>query len=196
MPVVRGPDYLLDGVTMHLLANELPANSLLAALLLTVMAAAWTDFHTWRIPNSLLAPSAAAALMLSAFVPAAQGLYSSLLGAAVGLLIFLPLYILKGMAAGDVKLMTVIGLYAGPQLTLDISLLTALIGGLWVVILFNREMSVENHNDSLGVCLRHRTLRRSNRSKKFIPQNKSLLIPYGVVIAVGTIAALGIASTH
>jgi hypothetical protein len=42
---------------MHLLANELPANSLLAALLLTVMAAAWTDVHTWRIPNRLLAPS-------------------------------------------------------------------------------------------------------------------------------------------
>ena len=181
---------------MHLLANELPANSLLAALLLTVMAAAWTDFHTWRIPNRLLAPSAAAALMLSAFVPGAQGLYLSLLGAAVGLLIFMPLYLLKGMAAGDVKLMTVIGLYAGPQLTVDIALLTALIGGMWVVILFNREMTVENHNDSFGVCLRHRTLRRSNRSKKFVPQNKSLLIPYGVVIAVGTITALGIASTH
>jgi prepilin peptidase CpaA len=160
------------------------------------MAAAWTDFHTWRIPNRLLAPSAAAALMLSAFVPGAQGLYLSLVGAAVGLLIFLPLYLLKGMAAGDVKLMTVIGLYAGPQLTLDIALVSALIGGLWVVILFNREMSVENHNDSFGICLRHRTLRRSNRSKKFVPQNKSLLIPYGVVIAVGTIAALGIASTH
>ena len=181
---------------MHLLANELPANSLLAALLLTVMAAAWTDFHTWRIPNRLRAPSAAAALMLSAFVPGAQGLYLSLLGAAVGLLIFMPLYLLKGMAAGDVKLMTVIGLYAGPQLTVDIALLTALIGGMWVVILFNREMTVENHNDSFGVCLRHRTLRRSNRSKKFVPQNKSLLIPYGVVIAVGTITALGIASTH
>jgi prepilin peptidase CpaA len=118
------------------------------------------------------------------------------LGAAVGLLIFLPLYILKGMAAGDVKLMTVIGLYAGPQLTVDIALVSALIGGLWVIILFNREMSVENYNDSFGVCLRHRTLRRSHRSKKFIPQNKSLLIPYGVVIAVGTIVALGIASAQ
>ena len=196
MPVVRGLAYPIDGVTMHLLANELPANTLLVALLLTVMAAAWSDFQQWRIPDRLLVPSAAVALMLSTFTPSAQGLYLSLLGAAVGLLIFLPLYVLKGMAAGDVKLMTVIGLYAGPQLTVDIALVSALIGGLWVVILFNREMSIENHNDSFGVCLRHRTLRRSNRSKKFIPQNKSLLIPYGVVIAVGTIIALGIVSTH
>ena len=181
---------------MHLLAYDLPANSLLAALLLTVVAAAWTDFQQWRIPNRMLVPSAVAALILSTYAPGAQGLYLSLLGAAVGLLIFLPLYALKGMAAGDVKLMSVIGLYAGPQLTLDIALVSALIGGLWVVILFNREMSVENHNDSFGVCLRHRTLRRSNRAKKFVPQNKSLLIPYGVVIAVGTIVALGIVSTH
>ena len=119
---------------MQLLANELPANSLLAALLLTVVAAAWTDFQQWRIPNRLLVPSAVAALILSTYAPGAQGLYLSLLGAAVGLLIFLPLYALKGMAAGDVKLMSVIGLYAGPQLTLDIALVSALIGGLWVVI--------------------------------------------------------------
>jgi sporulation protein YlmC with PRC-barrel domain len=79
---------------------------------------------------------------------------------------------------------------------LDIALLSALLGGLWVVILFNREMSVETHNESFGICPRHRTLRRSNRGKKFIPQNKSLLIPYGVVIAVGTIVALGIVSTR
>jgi Flp pilus assembly protein protease CpaA len=32
--------------------------------LLTVVAAAWTDFQQWRIPNRLLVPSAAAALML------------------------------------------------------------------------------------------------------------------------------------
>ena len=37
MPVVRGLDYLLDGVTMHLLANEIPTNSLLAALLLNTL---------------------------------------------------------------------------------------------------------------------------------------------------------------
>lgn len=181
---------------MHLLANEFPANSLLAPLLLTVAAAAWSDFKQLQIPNRLLVPSAAAALFLSALDSTAQGLYFSLLGAAVGLIIFLPLYILKGMAACDVKLMTVIGLYSGPQLTLDIAFVSALIGGLWVFILFNREMSVENHSYSFGICLRHRTLRRSNRSNKFIPQNKSLLIPYGVVMTVGMIVALGIVSTH
>ena len=47
---------------------------------------------------------------------------ASLVGGLVGGMVFLPLYLLRGMAAGDVKLMAVIGLYAGAALTLDIDL--------------------------------------------------------------------------
>ena len=47
---------------MHLLANGPPQGVIVIALMLTVIAAAWTDYKEWRIPNALLAPSAAAAL--------------------------------------------------------------------------------------------------------------------------------------
>ncbi|MFM8466021.1 MAG: prepilin peptidase, partial [Oxalobacteraceae bacterium] len=97
---------------MKFLAQHLPAYGALAGLLLTVLWAAWVDLRQWRIPNRLLAPSAAAALMLSAFMPGGQGLAASLLGGLVGLMVFMPLYLLKGMAAGDVKLMGVVGLYS------------------------------------------------------------------------------------
>ncbi len=135
---------------MHLLANGPPQSIIVIALVLTVMAAAWTDYREWRIPNALLAPSAAAALMLSTFVPGGQGLVHVLLGALAGLLIFMPLYLLKGMGAGDIKLMTVIGLYAGPNLTLDIALVTALIGGVWVIALFNQEIFADRYKTALG----------------------------------------------
>ena len=181
---------------MHLLANGTPQSIIVVALVLTVMVAAWTDLQEWRIPNALLAPSAAAALMLSTFAPGSQGITLSLLGAAAGLFIFLPLYLLKGMGAGDIKLMGVIGLYAGPDLTLDIALLTALIGGLWVIVLFNREMSVAQFKTPLGYFLRHRWQTKTTEGKKMNHQNKSLLIPYGVVIALGTLIALGIAGTR
>ncbi len=187
---------------MKLLAETLPADSLIAGLLLTVLCAAWYDLRQWRIPNRLLAPSAAAALMLSAFVPGGQGLAASLLGGLVGLLVFMPLYLLRGMAAGDVKLMSVIGLYAGAALTLDIALMTALIGGVWVIALFQWELHGGTGRMSrfgmnrFGICLRHRSVRASainTNSGKPAPQNKSLLIPYGAVIAVGTVLALLIA---
>ncbi len=118
------------------------------------------------------------------------------MGAVTGLLIFMPLYLLKGMVAGDIKLMAVIGLYAGPHLTLDIALLTALIGGLWVIALFNQEMSVERYKTPLGFLLRHKSQIKTKEMNKITHQNKSLLIPYGVVIAMGTIIALGIASSR
>lgn len=182
---------------MHLLANGAPqSNIVVVALVMTVMSAAWTDYREWRIPNALLAPSAAAALMLSTFAPGGQGLMQAFMGAVAGLLIFMPLYLLKGMGAGDIKLMAVIGLYAGPDLTLDIALLTALMGGLWVIVLFNQEMSVERYKTPLGFFLRHKDQTKTKETKKITQQNKSLLIPYGVVIAMGTIIALGIASSR
>ena len=76
---------------MKLLAQHLPSYAAVAGLLLTVIVAAWTDLRHWRIPNQLLAPSAAAALMLSVFAPGAQGLTASLLGGLVGLMVFMPL---------------------------------------------------------------------------------------------------------
>jgi prepilin peptidase CpaA len=191
---------------MKFLAQHLPAYGALAGLLLTVLWAAWVDLRQWRIPNRLLAPSAAAALMLSAFMPGGQGLAASLLGGLVGLMVFMPLYLLKGMAAGDVKLMGVVGLYSGAALTLDIALLTALIGGLWVITLFQWQMHGNPTRDpkrirQFGICLRHRGLRanthmntHANASAKAAAQNKSLLIPYGAVIATGTVLALLIAS--
>jgi len=181
---------------MHLLASGTPQSSIVVALVATVMIAAWSDLREWRIPNALLAPSAAAALMLSTFAQGGQGITLSLIGAAAGLFIFLPLYLLKGMGAGDIKLMTVIGMYAGPDLTMDIALLSALIGGLWVIVLLNHEMSVEPFKGPIGFFLRHKLQSKETEGKNVNQQNKRLLIPYGVVIAVGTIIALGIASSH
>ena len=180
---------------MQLLAKTLPAAASMAGLVITVLIAAWSDLKTWRIPNQLLAPSAAAAVMLSVFAPEGQGWLAALLGGVVGIAVFMPLYLLKGMAAGDVKLMGVIGLYSGTALTLDIALMTALIGGAWVVLMFQREMhGVPNLPHWMGVCLRHRHQDASRKKDKSPVQNKSLLIPYGPVIAIGTFLALTIAS--
>ena len=179
---------------MQLLAKTLPAAASTAGLVITVLVAAWADLKSWRIPNQLLAPSAAAALMLSAFAPGGQGIAAALLGGVAGLLIFMPLYLLKGMAAGDVKLMSVIGLYSGWALTLDIALLTALIGGAWVALMLRLETrGAPAIPRWMGVCLRHRSRNGARKTGKRAGQNKSLLIPYGPVIATGTFLALTIA---
>ena len=176
---------------MNLLAHEALPVSSLVALTITVCIAAWTDWTSWRIPNWLVAGSAAAALMLAAFAPDGIGLQPCLSGAAVGFGVFLPLYLVKGMAAGDVKLMSVIGMYAGPWMAIDIALLTCLIGGAWALV----AMALKKDPGLLPWLALQWQARQVRRSVP-VPrgaqpaQAAKQMIPYGVVIALGTFAAL------
>lgn len=53
-----------------------------------------------------------------------------LVGGIVGLLVFMPLYVVSAMGAGDIKLMAVVGTFLGVKGVLLSALFTALAGGL------------------------------------------------------------------
>src|SRR6185437_16974645 len=59
-----------------------------------------------------------------------HGIVVALLGLGLSLLIYIPLYLVRGMGAGDVKLMAAVGSIAGPHNWLVIFVVTALLGGL------------------------------------------------------------------
>ena len=89
------------------------------------------DLRQRRIPNRLLAIGLLAALVLQlGSGPPSALLTSYLAGFALGLLMFLPLYLLGGMAAGDVKLMATVGAFVGPALVFQSSLATYCFGGV------------------------------------------------------------------
>lgn len=104
-------------------------------LVVFVSIAAMTDLRSRRIPNALVASGLAASLMLHGFSPAGQGLAFALLGALTGFALFLPMYLLKGMAAGDVKLMAAVGAFAGPATTVHIALAAFVVGGVLAIVL-------------------------------------------------------------
>lgn len=164
----------------------------MVGLMVTVLIAAWTDLSTWRIPNRLLAPSAAGAVMLALFHPSAIGVADALLGGLTGLLVFMPLYALRGMAAGDVKLMAVIGLYAGTKAVIAIALLTCLIGGLWVMAVFalRRPESWISVLQMLLFRLEAKLFPRRHLATTTKGKSGKEMIPYGAVIAAGTGMAL------
>lgn len=100
---------------------------------------AWSDWTRRRIPNTLLAAALAAALIGLAFTgatPFGAGPVQCMLGAIVGLVAFLPLYILRIMGAGDVKLFAtagaLLGLWALFPIWLIASVLAALHALVWV----------------------------------------------------------------
>lgn len=163
-----------------------------AALLATAWAAAGFDWRFWRIPNALLAASAAAALMLALFTPVSPGLAYCLLGGLAGLALLLPFYLAGGMGAGDVKLLAVIGLYTGWVTVIEIALVGALIGGLWsIVLLYLRSPA------GAWIALQRRRVSegcgRSGAGRALAPlmsKNSRGTLPYGVVIAIGTTAVI------
>lgn len=103
----------------------------LGAYAAPLVLAAVSDFRTFRIPNAvvgalaLLYPLAALALGRAADMP--QHL---LVGAAV-LSIGAPLFALRVMGGGDVKLMSAAALWVGTAGIVDFIFMTALLGGVF-----------------------------------------------------------------
>lgn len=112
------------------------------ALSLVMTAALISDLRQRRIPNPLVLVALVAGLLahlagpangaggLFAYWPGSLGARGAVLGALTGLLVFLPIYLLRAMGAGDVKLMAGIGSFAGPADTLNLALCMLAMGGV------------------------------------------------------------------
>jgi prepilin peptidase CpaA len=94
-----------------------------------LLLAGWTDLKTFTIPNHI--PFALLVLVLP-FGMTSQSTFlwwtSFAIGAAV-LVVGLGFFSMKLMGGGDVKLMAVVALWAGPAHALDFILVTTLAGG-------------------------------------------------------------------
>jgi prepilin peptidase CpaA len=168
---------------------SLPPMMALLAMVTVALIAAWTDWRSWRIPNALVAGGMAAAWMLSVFAHDGIGLQACLLGGATGFLMLLPFYLAKGMGAGDVKLLATLGMLAGPGLIIVIGMMSFLIGGVWSLALLMAGSSPWGHYLSQLVPSRRRQHPYLQESPKLLSWSKGS-IPYGVVIALGTVAAI------
>lgn len=94
--------------------SNLPT-ALIFFILSLVLIAALFDLVQSRIPNSLVIWGLLVALPVRYHYFGLTGVWLGLGGFVVCLLVFLPLYIGKGLGAGDVKLMAAIGAFLDPQ---------------------------------------------------------------------------------
>ncbi|HEU4852061.1 MAG TPA: A24 family peptidase [Telluria sp.] len=102
------------------LAGMLVTDPRTAVLLALLLVAAITDYRTFKIPNWLTGGGLLFALVYTAFVPPvynATWLWAPA-GALLGFVVTLPMYVLRTMGAGDVKLMTMVGAFLGVTGTL------------------------------------------------------------------------------
>jgi prepilin peptidase CpaA len=94
-----------------------------------------TDLRTRRIPNALTFSAATAAVVFHGIDRGLPGVGHSVAGFAVGLVLFLPLFALRGLGGGDVKLLAALGAWIGPGAAVWLALWTALAGGPLALIL-------------------------------------------------------------
>jgi prepilin peptidase CpaA len=106
-------------------------------ILLTLLAAAagFTDLRWRRIPNWLTLPGCLLGIAVNSMDTGWRGTKESLLGSALGLLVLLPLVLLRGLGFGDWKLVGAIGAFLGPRPLMAVLFITILVAGVMASIL-------------------------------------------------------------
>lgn len=170
----------------------LQTNTLVAVLLILLMVAVFTDIHSRKIPNSLIATGLVLSLAGQLFLPDGQGLQTWFFGMLAGFSAFLPLYLLHGMAAGDVKLMSTVGAFVGWGIALKIALVTFIIGGIMGVFYVLATGRFARARQNIYLILMPVFTRSSGVkiSASNISRQSVGYIPYAVAITLGTLTIL------
>ena len=111
------------------------------------------DLRSRRIPNWLTASTAALGLGLGAAHVDGLTLGSALAGGAIGLGLMLPGYLIAKTGAGDVKLMAAVGTMLGPKPAVLAFLYTAMVGGVFAVVVAVRRRRLRASLDSAAVLV-------------------------------------------
>lgn len=169
------------------------STSLELALIALLFLASAFDLAQRRIPNRLLLIGLIAALPLHLMAAGPLALLSTMLaGMALGLVLFLPLHVLGAMAAGDVKLMAMVGAFTGPLLAFQIALATYCIGGvlaLCIVLALRRSSQAFANVDAVLRPLLMR-LRGLPLCTEPMPYPSVGGMPYAIAITLGTLLVL------
>jgi prepilin peptidase CpaA len=162
-------------------------------LIAVVLIAAIYDLRFRRIPNWLNLSGVILGLGVNTFLFARSGLLLAVLGIACSLAVYVPLYLIRGMGAGDVKLMAAVGAITGPWNWLGIFVATALLGGVVsiVFIAFKGRFHQTCFNVALIVTeLGHLRLPSKSYSQLDVRDPRAVGMPHGTLIAVGTLGFL------
>ena len=164
-------------------------------LLLVVIPAAFFDIRQRRIPNWLVLTGLVAGIGLNTFLfydnpSPVSGLWFSLQGLGVAFLVYFPLYLLRGMGAGDVKLMGAVGAIVGWKAWLFVLFFTSILGGLTAVLIVVSKGRVYHTLQNIGVILtsiRYRQAPYTGNPELDVGTDEGVRMPHGVIIALGVI---------
>jgi prepilin peptidase CpaA len=173
------------------LSAQLQENWRIWFVTLTLIVAAVIDGFKLKVPHWLTCPFILSGLVVGAVTGGWAGLGYALLGTIVGLALLLPAYAIGGMGAGDVKLLAGVGAWIGTMDTLYAFCISALVGGViaLLMVLYRRAWT-KHYYQFFTIWNEMITIRDPEQLSAIAAERKStmLLLPYGIPIAIGTIA--------
>jgi len=178
----------------------LPPRGIEVILLTLVVGAAIYDVRYRRIPNWLTVSGVLAGIAMNTFLawPSPQrwsGCVFALKGLGLGFVLYLFLYALRAMGAGDVKLMAAVGAMVGWEDWFGIFLITAVVGGVMGVILSIARKRLGTTFWNVGFILSEMKQGRPaylQREELDVRNPKAVGLPHGAVIAIGTLFFLAV----
>ena len=150
-----------------------------------------TDLRTRRIPNVLTFSAAAGAVLFHLVTGGWQAAGWSIVGLFVGALLFLPMFALRGMGAGDVKLLAAVGAWLGPGQVAMAALATSLVGGVMAVVVALAYGYLRKALTNIYLLLAHwRVMGVSPLPAITLEQASGPRLAYAFPIAIGTVVTL------
>ena len=162
-------------------------------LVCIVILAAVYDLRFRRIPNWVSVSGIVLGLGCNTLLLGFAGLREAVLGLLCALAVYVPLYVVRGMGAGDVKLMAAVGAIAGPRAWLEIFVVTALIGGIVSLAVVTSKQRFRRTLGNVGLIatelMQFRTPAHSDPRLDYRHRD-ALRLPHGAAIAGGAIVFL------
>lgn len=161
------------------------------------LAAAWTDWRARKIPNWLTVAGFLTGIGVNSYFRGWAGAKASLEGAGLALVLLLPLVVLRGLGAGDWKLMGAVGAFLGPALFVFVLVGSILISGVMAMILMARAGRVTATFRNLVVLVQGFFSFGLRPNPKVSLDNPGLMkLPFGVAVAAATLVCYGAALWH
>jgi prepilin peptidase CpaA len=177
------------------LSFTLPAPGVSVTLIALILVAGAYDVLYRRIPNWLTLSGIITGLALNTFLYRGPGLRLSLLGLTVSFAVYFLLYSLRAMGGGDVKLMAAIGALVGVGDWFGMFLITAIIGGMAGLAMLSLRGRLKKTLWNVGFIMsetKHGRPAYIRREELDVRNPKSVGLPHGAMIALGTITFLGL----
>jgi len=167
---------------------------LISLVLLTFLlsVAMITDLRFRKIPNRLTFPAIIAGLVFHTMLNGLPGFLFSLKGIGLGMALLMIPYLLKGMGAGDVKLLGAVGGVLGPQGVFGAFLFTSLIGGVYALGVLAFQGAGKEIASRYWRILKAFVFTRHFIYIPSTPTESRPQLMYGLAIAIGTFLSISV----